>query len=38
MHANEISDYIYQEILDETKAGESFLSQQRVFATKPGGI
>lgn len=37
MNAKEISDYIYQEILDETKIGESFLSQQRVYATKPEG-
>lgn len=33
----EISDYIYQNILDPTSPGDSFLLQQRVYATKPSG-
>jgi hypothetical protein len=36
-HSVELSDYIYQEILDDAKVSENFLSQQRVFATKPKG-
>lgn len=33
----EISDYIYQKILDPTSPTDSFLLQQRVYATKPHG-
>lgn len=36
-HENDLSKYIYQEILDDSKENENFLSQQRVFATKPEG-
>lgn len=36
-HASEISAYIYQDILDKEKANHSFLSQQKVYATKPRG-
>ncbi|QBY55546.1 antiviral reverse transcriptase Drt5 [Cupriavidus oxalaticus] len=37
MHENEVSEYIYQKILSETHASDNFLSQQRVYATKPKG-
>ena len=37
MHEKEISDYIYQNILDESKQADNFLAQQRVHATKPKG-
>jgi hypothetical protein len=36
-HEKEISDYIYQKILDEKQMGDNFLPQQRVYATKPRG-
>jgi hypothetical protein len=36
-HGNEISDYIYQKILNPASPGDSFLPQQRVYATKPFG-
>lgn len=35
MHTMEVSEYIYQKILDETQAADNFLAQQRVYATKP---
>jgi hypothetical protein len=34
-HEKELSDYIYQKILDISKDTDNFLSQQRVYATKP---
>ncbi len=37
VHGKEISDYIYQKILSKDHGGDSFLSQQKVFATKPRG-
>ncbi len=36
-HENEISDYIYQKILNDEAPGDNFLSQQTVYATKPKG-
>ncbi len=36
-HGNEISDYIYQKVLSEEHSGDNFLSQQKVYATKPRG-
>lgn len=36
-HDGEISSYIYQQILDSKKADHGFLSQQKVYATKPRG-
>ena len=36
-HEKEISEYIYQKILDEKQAADNFLPQQRVYATKPHG-
>jgi hypothetical protein len=36
-HEKEVSDYIYQNVLDEKHAADNFLSQQRVYATKPRG-
>jgi len=37
MHEKEVSEYIYQKILDDKQVAENFLSQQRVHATKPRG-
>ena len=37
IHGKEISDYIYQNILSKENEGDNFLSQQKVFATKPRG-
>ncbi len=36
-HGNEISDYIYQKVLNDAHGGDNFLSQQKVYATKPRG-
>ena len=36
-HEKDLSDYIYQKILDEKQDADNFLSQQRVYATKPLG-
>lgn len=36
-HNSELSDYIYQRILSEECPEDSFLPQQRVYATKPRG-
>lgn len=36
-HNSEISDYIYQKILNTSCPADNFLPQQRVFATKPQG-
>lgn len=36
-HSPEISDYIYQNILSHDHPADSFLPQQRVYATKPRG-
>jgi len=36
-HETEINEYIYQKILDEKNKSDNFLSQQRVYATKPHG-
>lgn len=36
-HGQEISDYIYQKILNDKEPGDNFLSQQTVYATKPKG-
>jgi len=37
MHEKELSDYIYQKILDDKQGADNFLPQQRVYATKPLG-
>jgi hypothetical protein len=37
VHGKDISEYIYQKILNEKSPGDNFLSQQRVYATKPRG-
>ena len=37
MHEKEVSEYIYQKILDEKHTADTFLPQQRVYATKPRG-
>jgi hypothetical protein len=34
-HEKEVSEYIYQKILDEKLTADNFLAQQRVHATKP---
>lgn len=36
-HSAEISDYIYQRILNTNHPADNFLPQQRVYATKPRG-
>ncbi len=36
-HEAEISQYIYQKVLDEQNKADNFLPQQRVYATKPRG-
>jgi hypothetical protein len=36
-HEKEVSEYIYQKILDEKQAADNFLPQQRVYSTKPRG-
>lgn len=36
-HGSEISDYIYQKVLNDSHGGDNFLSQQKVYATKPRG-
>lgn len=36
-HEKEVSDYIYQKILDDKQEADNFLAQQRVYATKQGG-
>lgn len=36
-HEKELSDYIYQQILNDASSADSFLPQQRVYATKPRG-
>jgi hypothetical protein len=36
-HEAEMTEYIYQKVLDEQNKTENFLSQQRVHATKPRG-
>lgn len=36
-HSKEISDYIYQKVLNDSEPADSFLSQQRVYSTKPNG-
>lgn len=36
-HGEEISEYIYQRILSDDHPGDNFLSQQKVYATKPRG-
>lgn len=36
-HEPEISEYIYQKVLDEQNKTDNFLPQQRVYATKPYG-
>lgn len=36
-HGKEISEYIYQKILNDQYIGDRFLSQQKVYATKPKG-
>ncbi len=36
-HEKEVSDYIYQNIIDKTQKADCFLPQQRVYATKPRG-
>ncbi len=36
-HAKEMSDYIYQKVLNDAYPSHGFLPQQKVFATKPKG-
>lgn len=36
-HEKEVSEYIYQKILDPTNKADNFLPQQKVYATKPKG-
>lgn len=36
-HEPEISEYIYQKVIDGDNKSDNFLSQQRVYATKPYG-
>lgn len=36
-HAAELSDYVYQKVVNPKSPGDSFLAQQKVFATKPRG-
>jgi len=36
-HSQELSDYIYQKVLNESEPSDNFLSQQRVYSTKPNG-
>lgn len=36
-HGNEISEYIYQKILNDGEVEHNFLPQQKVYATKPKG-
>lgn len=36
-HGQEVSDYIYQRVLNDKTPGDNFLSQQKVYATKPKG-
>ncbi|HDS1558912.1 TPA: hypothetical protein QEL11_002797 [Stenotrophomonas maltophilia] len=36
-HNQELSDYIYQKVLNDSEPSDSFLSQQRVYSTKPNG-
>lgn len=36
-HSTELSEYIYQKILNNEFEGDNFLSQQKVYATKPKG-
>ena len=37
MHSQELSGYIYQKVLNESEKSDNFLSQQRVYSTKPNG-
>lgn len=37
MHSQELSGYIYQKVLNESEQADNFLSQQRVYSTKPNG-
>lgn len=36
-HSAELSDYIFQRVLNESHTGDNFLAQQRVYSTKPSG-
>lgn len=36
-HSTELSDYIFQKVLNLSHEGDNFLPQQRVYATKPNG-
>jgi hypothetical protein len=36
-HGTEISDYIYQKVLNAAHTADNFLPQQKVYATKPKG-
>lgn len=36
-HSTELSDYIFQKVLNASHEGDNFLPQQRVYATKPNG-
>jgi len=36
-HEIEVSEYIYQKVLDKAQGADNFLPQQRVYATKPHG-
>jgi len=36
-HSKELSDYIYQRVINDNFSGDNFLPQQKVYATKPKG-
>lgn len=36
-HSEELSEYVYQKVLDTSELSDNFLPQQRVFSTKPNG-
>ena len=36
-HSTELSNYIYQKVINAGSNGDNFLSQQKVYATKPKG-
>ena len=37
-HSQEMSEYIYQKVINPAYPTDSFLSQQKVFSTKPKGL
>ncbi len=36
-HSGDLSDYIYQKAINASSSGDNFLSQQKVYSTKPKG-